>query len=44
MKVSGYLNAPAVLSQGKEPPVSIGYVGWAPEPVLTLEKRKKTFV
>jgi hypothetical protein len=34
--MSGQLNAPAALYQGKEPPVLIGEtLGWTPEPVWT---------
>jgi hypothetical protein len=39
LEVSGQLHAPAVLPQGKEPPVPIG---WAPEPVWTTWRRQNS--
>jgi hypothetical protein len=40
MEVSGQLHAPAALTLGKEPPVSIGQeAAWAPGPVWTTWRK-----
>jgi hypothetical protein len=42
-EASGQIHASAALPPGKEPPLYIGYeAGWAPEPVCTLWRRKKS--
>jgi len=44
MKVSGQLQAPALLLPGEQPPVPTEQeAGWAPEPALTFGKEKNLF-
>jgi hypothetical protein len=44
-EVSGQLHAPAALPPEKEPPVPIRYeVGWVPEPVWTMWRRKNSWL